>query len=334
MAFIRKEGKFYYVYFNLGKKKYKRSTRSTSKKVADDIRKKIENELATGMFKINNYSPRSQKLLDEFFKEAINYSKTNKSELTVEREEIIFNNFLRFCGVIPITNITIKIVEKYKSYLNNEKKFTPNGINIELRHLSAAFSLAVKYGYIVSNPFKNVKKVQIPKKLPRFLTVKQANELLNHTVGKKIYQYILISLNTGARRNEIINLKWEDIDLDNRILKLHGKGSKDRSVPIPKSLLNFLRNIKINGKYVVSGTRNKNEISRQFRNYADEIGLSRFTFHNLRDTYASWLVQNGVNLKIIQELLGHESIQTTLIYAHLAPENKFEAMRVMDNLIN
>lgn len=82
--------------------------------------------------------------------------------------------------------------------------------------------------------------------------------------------------------------------------------------------------------FVVTGSRDPKEISRQFRGYADQVGLQRFTFHNLRDTYASWLVQRGVNLKIIQELLGHESIHTTLIYAHLAPDSRFSAVKVID----
>ena len=74
-------------------------------------------------------------------------------------------------------------------------------------------------------------------------------------------------------------------------------------------------------------------ISKKFRHYADKIDLKEFTFHNLRDTYASWLVQQGLNLKIIQQLLGHESISTTLIYAHLAPDNITQAVKILDNLL-
>ena len=70
-----------------------------------------------------------------------------------------------------------------------------------------------------------------------------------------------------------------------------------------------------------------------FRLIADKAELHEFTFHNLRDTYASWLVQQGVSLKIIQELLGHESIQTTLIYAHLAPDSRMVAAEVIDGYL-
>jgi site-specific recombinase XerD len=63
------------------------------------------------------------------------------------------------------------------------------------------------------------------------------------------------------------------------------------------------------------------------------MGLTEITFHNLRDTYASWLVQNGTNLKIIQELSGHEDISTTLVYAHLAPESIFQAVKVLNEVL-
>ncbi len=87
----------------------------------------------------------------------------------------------------------------------------------------------------------------------------------------------------------------------------------------------------------MTGSRLRGEISRQFRVYADQLGLKNFTFHNLRDTYASWLVQKGINLKVIQELLGHDAIQTTMIYDKLAPANKCQAAkvigRIMDDLL-
>ena len=69
---------------------------------------------------------------------------------------------------------------------------------------------------------------------------------------------------------------------------------------------------------------------KSFRKIADKLGLSEFTFHSLRHTYASWLVQRGVGLKEIKELLGHESIKTTEIYAHLSPENLRSAVSVLD----
>ena len=335
MASIRKEGKFYKIYFYADGKQYKKSLKTTSRKVAEQIKRKIEEEIVRGIFQIEDYTYRSQKSLSEFFDEVEAYSKANnKSDRTIERELGIFKNFKIYFSDILIRSITVKKIESYKAYLLNEKKFSPNGINIELRHLSAAFSVAVKFNYIKENPFKKVKKVRVPKKNPIFLTIEEAENLLNMTFNTTLFPSIMISLNTGARVSEICKLRWEDIDLENRIIQLDGKGSKDRTVPIPDVLCNYLSNLERKSDYVITSSRDRKTISNQFRDYADKIGLNKFTFHNLRDTYASWLVQRGVSLKVIQELLGHESIQTTMIYAHLSPDQRFEAVKVLDEKIS
>lgn len=136
-----------------------------------------------------------------------------------------------------------------------------------------------------------------------------------------------------ARISEITNLKWKDIDFLYRKIKLFGKGSKERIVPIPETLKNYLEIINNKNDYIIHSSRDRNEVTRQFRKYANQIGLSNFTFHNLRDTYASWMVQRGVSLKVIQELLGHESIQTTMIYAHLAPEENMIASKIINSIL-
>ncbi len=329
MASIRREGPYYKIYFYYGNKLHKKSLKTSSKKVAEQIKRKIEDELAAGKFRLENYFQLDITLAD-FLAEAAQYSQNNKSRTTYEREKIIYRNFLNFCGNILLANVSLKLIEAYKEHLLKHKGFKPSGVNIELRHLSAAFSLAVKYEYLPKNPFKQMTKLKVPKKKPIFLTPEQAATLLNHTRGRSIYQHIFIALHTGARVSEICNLKWEDVDLKNRTVKFFGKGSKERTVPIPEGLREFLSRLERGSEFVVTGSRNTKEIARQFREYADQVGLERFTFHNLRDTYASWLVQRSVNLKVIQELLGHESIQTTLIYAHLAPDSRFAAVKAID----
>jgi len=333
MASIRKEGKYYYIYFYLGKKLRKRSLRTASKREAEKILWKFESELK--MKGSGNYIGQSKDLrLKPFFEEVVRYSRINKSPNTTQREEQVFKNFLDFCRNTRLEDINFRLIEAYKEHLLVEKGFQPSGVNIELRHLSAAFSVAVKYEYLNKNPFRGVTKLRVPKKIPVFLTPDQALNLLNYTKDRSIYAHILIALNTGARASEVLNLKWNDIDLQNRILRLYGKGSKERTVPIPCSLFDFLKVQAHNGEYITSGTRRVDTLSSTFRRIADRVGLYGFTFHNLRDTYASWLVQQGVSLKVIQELLGHESITTTLIYAHLSPDSRFVAIRVIDEQLN
>ena len=134
MASIRKEGKIYYLYFRESGIQRKRSLRTSSRQVAERVKVQIENELAAKQFNIQYYSPHLQKKLPEFLEEAIEYSKVNKAPRTVEREEIIYKNFLKFCGPINTSKVDIRLIEKYKLFLLNEKHFSSPGINIELRH--------------------------------------------------------------------------------------------------------------------------------------------------------------------------------------------------------
>jgi integrase len=161
------------------------------------------------------------------------------------------------------------------------------------------------------NYFRNIPSRSIQKPKSHLLYPNQAEILLTLIQQTSLYPYVLVALNTGARVSEIIDLNWQDIDWDNRTIKLHGKGDKERRVPIPDRLLEYLKeHRKLKGK-ICTGSERSDQVSKRFRHYADEIGLNEFTFHNLRDTYASWLVQNGTNLKVIQEILGHEDISTT-----------------------
>lgn len=329
MASIRKEGKYYKLYWYVGNKLYKKSLQTGSRSVAERIKRKVEDEIAAGKFKVEAYN-RPEKMLDEFLEEAGEYSRNNKSPLTHQRELRIFRNFRDFCKDIPISKITLKLIEAYKVYLLTEKNFKPAGVNIELRHLAATFSLAVKYEYLDKNPFKGIARLKVPKKKPVFLTREQAQLLLEHIRDSELYQYVFIALNTGARISEVCDLRWENIDFRHRTVKLFGKGSKERTVPLTNALSNYLFERRKKSGRVVTGPTHIDTISHLFRKAADELGLIHFTFHNLRDTYASWLVQQGINLKVIQELLGHEAIQTTLIYAHLAPDSRFGAALEID----
>ena len=121
--------------------------------------------------------------------------------------------------------------------------------------------------------------------------------------------------------------------MESRKIKFFGKGAKERIVPISDTLYDYLISIKPKEGFVIQGARTVNSISRQFRNAVQRIGLKGITFHNLRDTFASWLVQNNYSLLAVKDLLGQEDIKTTLIYAHLTPNNYIDAIKSIDNLL-
>jgi integrase len=104
-------------------------------------------------------------------------------------------------------------------------------------------------------------------------------------------------------------------------------------IPISENLYQYLICLNPKEGFVIPGTRTVNSISKQFRKAVRKIELNDITFHNLPDTFASWLVQSNYSLLVVKELLGHEDIKTTVIYAHLAPNNHIDAIKVIDNLL-
>ena len=324
MAFIRKRGRYWYVYWYANGKTHNRSCKTANKNLAEKIRRKVEDELSSKKFQVENIDD-SISLFD-FFDEVLQHRKTNKSKRTYELDTEATKSFKSFTGNGPLKSIDVRKIEEYKTHLF--KSLKASTVNINFRHLRSLFSVGVKYKYIISNPFKESDELPTPKKLPAYITKEKADELLELTRDRKIHTPIMIALYTGARISEVCKMKWGDVDLKDKTVVLDGKGKKERLVPIPDKLARYLDQIKekdLDPEFVIHGSRDQNTVTRQFRKYANECDIKQ-TFHNLRDTYASWLVQMGVSLQVVQKLLGHESIKTTMIYAHLAPNNLRDAV--------
>jgi integrase len=152
---------------------------------------------------------------------------------------------------------------------------------------------------------------------------------------------VRVAVGTGLRLGEVCNLRWSAVDLTHRLVTVknqagfRSKSGHERTVPVAGDALETLRRLQANrrGKrdgYVFEPTSNRKGtkkklderyVSRRFKKYVGEAGLPEaFSFHTLRHTYASWLAMAGVDLYRIQKLLGHASIETTMIYAHLTPD--------------
>ena len=145
---------------------------------------------------------------------------------------------------------------------------------------------------------------------------------------------VLLSINTGLRRGEIFNLRWSDIDFGKKTLTVEGATSKSGQthyVPLNSEILALLKEWKKQSKgevvfaSPVTGGR-FNNIKRSWSQLRDRAGMSDFRFHDLRHTFASKLVMQGVDLYVVKELMGHSTIQMTERYAHLAPEHKASAV--------
>ncbi len=146
---------------------------------------------------------------------------------------------------------------------------------------------------------------------------------------------IMVALHTGMRRGEILDLKWQNVDLLRRAIRVvKSKNGEKRTIPMSNTLFNLLKSVSIrdiSGRvFPISGS----SLRQAFDKVAAKSGLEDFRFHDLRHTFATRLVQNGVDLYKVKELLGHKTISMTMRYAHHCPESLRSSVEVLDNCYN
>ena len=202
------------------------------------------------------------------------------------------------------------------------------------------------YNYLISenitnyNPTETIKLPKLAKKLPEFLTIEEVDKLLNIN-PVKIYDYRNIAMletlyATGVRVSELCNIKLSDINYDDCTIKIFGKGKKERIVPINESsynaLIDYINNyrpflLKSKTSEFVFINNFGNPISRVgffkiLKKLCSDAGIQKdVSPHTLRHSFATHLLNNGANLRVIQQLLGHSNITTTQIYSHLSNES-------------
>jgi len=329
----------YWVDFYINGKKYIRSTRTSDRRTAERIHKKIQGDIVKRIFKIEDISPAKSKDLDEFTKEYLEYSQNHKARKTYLWDELTLRNFAKFLDRKNIESINSRIIDQYlNSRVKEVKKST---VNIEFRHLKAAFSKAVQWDYIEKNPFIGIRQFSIPKGTPLYLSEEEIRILLDRIEEQWLKEIVEFAVNTGVRIGELVNIEWRDIDFNNNLVRISQKkdfttkSKKERSIALHDDVFTMLVGMRRKGGYVFSypngQKRDPNSVSKCFKGYVRKIGLDeRYTFHTLRHTFASHLVQKGVSLYIVSKLLGHSDIKTTQIYSHLAPQTFHDAINVLD----
>ena len=243
-----------------------------------------------------------------------------------------------------IRSITTTDIFDFLSYLANDRTPNPDasvpdyGITAtsRARKLSALKSfykyLTVRTKQLTENPVGDLEYPKLRKSLPKYLTFEQSASLLKAVSGpneKRDYAILMIFLNCGIRRSELVGLNLTDVYEDR--LRVVGKGNKERFVyfgtPCRKAIDAYLpeRNKKVlSDNRALFGSRDGNRISvtavhRLVKKYLLMAGLdpTQFSAHKLRHTAATMMLSGGVDVKTVQEVLGHENLNTTQIYTHI-----------------
>ena len=280
--------------------------------------------------------------LSKFQEEYLQYARPTKSRKYIESINLSFKQFIEHCGDIPLSEIDSRIIDKF-----NTSTFarTQRGAHLYYRTLKASFNKAVEWNYISVNPFTKIKFPKLSKSFPAFISESELLVILSNTPYQYLKDIFTVGFYTGLRLGELINMQWDWIDFFNGQITIKcsdaflTKSKKERIVPMSNKvravLINRFETItsKTNEVvfYRVKGRKLHQEtISKQFKNAVRKSNLSeKIHFHTLRHAFASLLVQKGVSLFIIKELLGHEDLATTQIYSHLKRQNLKDAVNLL-----
>jgi len=267
---------------------------------------------------------------EDFAKEFLEWSEANKAPRTYDADRRLVERFLlRLWGGKYLANIRAKDVETFKTLRLGTLK--PRSVNRELGTLRSMFTRAVAWQYIKDHPMKSVKELKYQKRTPAFLTLEQVDKLLEACEHPLLRLFVLLAAYTGMRRSEIEDLKWSDVDFGRKEIRVQEdtKNNEYRVIPIGGLVEEALRRAYSPfQEYVLSQENGRpyRNISKRFREVIKAVDVPTIRIHDLRHTFASNLVMGGIPLNVVQELLGHRDIKTTMIYAHLAPNAKRAAI--------
>ena len=233
--------------------------------------------------------------------------------------------------------------------------------------LSSALQEAVENGILARNPCHRVTLPRVEKYQARFLTLEESKRLVAAAKGHRLWLFLLVMLTTGARRGEVTGLRWSDINVNKgemyigrTVVRINGVGlvasdpktlSSTRTVGLAQPVLEGLREQKgyIQELCARAGVRWKEcglvfpnrygeyidriAIQRQFQRILGEAGLPYMRFHDLRHSAATLLLASGVHIKVVQEMLGHANVQTTLnMYGHVLPNMQQTAIDKLNDM--
>ena len=233
-----------------------------------------------------------------------------------------------------LLKLNTKDIEKYITTL---KEYAPSTVSRNISAIKSFYTYMVKSGKIDTNITDPIKEPKIGTHLPSYLTIDEVNDLLdieiNNNFDYRNKAILELMYATGLRISEVINLEFKNIDFDECIVRIIGKGSKERIVPINDYALEALNDylniarpnmlIKGENNYIFINNHG-NKMTRQgifkmIKNECLKKGIDKnISPHTLRHTFATHLLENGADLRIIQELLGHSDISTTQIYTHIS----------------
>lgn len=273
--------------------------------------------------------------LDSFYAYLKNKGYSDNTILSYKKD---LNLFKDYCKDVDIKLIDYNFIRKYLQFLH-EKKYTASSVSRHISSLKSFLKYLTKNEFIKDNPCLLITNPKTEKKLPNYINYKDLETLFsipdkNDVLGLRNLLILELLYSCGIRVSELVNIKISDIDFSNNRILILGKGNKERFVLYGKVcsklldeyLTNSRSKLNKNSEYLLLNKFGNKITDRAIRMIIDDIVKKsslklNISPHTLRHTFATHLLNEGADLKIVQELLGHENIATTGIYTHVSNEH-------------
>ena len=330
---IYQRGKSWYYDFQSRGERYAGCIGQVSKTVAKEVLARKKAEAAEGRYSAP--AKKQSPLLEDFTKEYFDYYRANRRPHSVRRHEISWRAIQPVFGSKRLEEIAPFDLERYRRQRQRAGKSDVT-INRELAFLRNLYTMAVTGGKATDNPVKKVRFSREDNGRIRMLSPDEEARLLAHC-SSQVKPLVLAAMHAGFRASELLSLTWEDVSFHRHMITVRAayvKNGERRSVPMNNILTETLKAIRIDG--LSDGVIFRSQKGTPYRSFrtsferaVKKAGITDFTFHDLRHTFASRLVMAGVDLPTVKELMGHKHIAMTLRYVHLSSDHK---QRVVDTL--
>ncbi|MCP5060924.1 MAG: site-specific tyrosine recombinase XerD [Ignavibacteriae bacterium] len=280
--------------------------------------------------------------MQDFLKEYLSHLKIEKnlSENSIASYKIDLNKLLTFLDEEKITdlnNVKYSNITDFFSTLNTEG-LNSSSVSRYSSSLKGFFLYLFQQKYIEENPTRNLTSTKLSRNLPSVLSFNDVELILkapdtNDNLGLRNKSILELLYSSGLRVSELLNLKVADLFLDDQVIRVTGKGNKQRIVPIGSSAINWLNEYlikvrplfqkKMKSENIIFLSNRGTKLSRMsiwkiVRKYSEEANVKKEVHpHTFRHSFATHLLEGGADLRAVQEMLGHSDISTTQIYTHI-----------------
>jgi len=274
------------------------------------------------------------------------YAKQNKRSW--DRDEISIDHLKEFFHGRNLSDITPELIEKYR-LARRAEGISPATINRELACLKTIFAKAVEWGKTDTDPARKIKKFREEARKERILTAEESRRLFENA-APSLRLFLIVALNTGMRKGEILGLRWADVDFVKgfiRVTDAESKSGRERKIPMNALVFETLRGMDRKPEFVfmnVETGKSMGDVRTAFEGACrrakkdpkdkKDKGITGLRVHDLRHMAATRMIEGGIDIVTVSRILGHSSIQMTMRYAHPTPETMRRAVEKLGEFMD